>query len=102
MQEWVAELLAQEEVDRMHMEQTQAECVGLLSDEVVVEVVETIKEKTTQALTTTTELREKFQMITEEIEASQKYYVTRDESHVSVGGLLAAGRNGKESVHEEE
>jgi hypothetical protein len=54
------------------MAQTQAECTGLLSDEVVVQVVDTIKEKTVQALTKAVELREKFQMITEEIEAAQK------------------------------
>jgi hypothetical protein len=72
LQERVAEVLAQAEADRAQMAQTQAECAGLLSDEVVIQVVETIKEKTTQALTTATELREKFQMITEEIEAAQK------------------------------
>jgi hypothetical protein len=72
LQEWVAEVLAQEEVDRAQMAQTHAECIGLLSDEVVIQVVKTIKEKTAQALTTTTELRGRFQMITEEIEAAQK------------------------------
>ena len=61
------------EADRAQMAQTQAECVVLLSDEVVVQVVETIKEKTVQTLTTTTELREKFHMITEEIKVARKY-----------------------------
>jgi hypothetical protein len=37
-----------------------------LSDEVVVHVVDTIKEKTTQALTKAAELKENFQMITKE------------------------------------
>jgi hypothetical protein len=49
------------------MAQTREECAGLLSDKVASQVVETIKEKTTQPLTTTIELREKFQRITEEI-----------------------------------
>jgi hypothetical protein len=50
------------------MEETQGECIGLLSDEVAIHVVETIKEKTMQALKKAAELKEKFQMITEEIE----------------------------------
>jgi hypothetical protein len=54
------------------MVQTQAECTGLLRDEVVIQVVETIKEKTMQAMTTTTKLREKFNTITEEIKVAQK------------------------------
>ena len=54
------------------METTQEECEGLLSDEVAVQVVDTIKEKTAQALIKEAELKEKFQMITEEIEAAQK------------------------------
>jgi hypothetical protein len=56
---------------------------------VAVQVVDTIKEKTMQALEKVTELKEKFQTITKEIEEAQKDEVTRDESHVSVGGLLA-------------
>jgi hypothetical protein len=84
------------------MAQTQEECAGLLSDELAVQVVDTIKERTAQAMTKATELREKFQMITEEIEVAQKCYVTQDESHVSVGGLFAVGHSGKESVHKEE
>jgi hypothetical protein len=54
------------------MVQIKIECAGLLSDKVAIQVVKTIKEKTVQALTTTTELREKFHMITEEIEVAQK------------------------------
>jgi hypothetical protein len=42
------------------MVQTWAECAGLLSDKVVIQVVQTIKEKTVQALTIVVELREKF------------------------------------------
>jgi hypothetical protein len=40
---------------------------------VEVQVMDTIKEKTVQALKKEAELREKFQMIIEEIEAAQKY-----------------------------
>jgi hypothetical protein len=68
--ERVAEVITQAEETRTHMEQTQEKCVGLLSNEVVVQVVDTIKEKTTQALIKVAEMREKFQTITEEIEAS--------------------------------
>jgi hypothetical protein len=39
---------------------------------VTVQVVDTIKEKTTQALIKVAELRENFHTITEEIEASQE------------------------------
>jgi hypothetical protein len=39
---------------------------------VAVQVVDTIKEKTTQELKKVAELKEKFQTITEEIEAAQK------------------------------
>jgi hypothetical protein len=39
---------------------------------VVVQVVDTIKERTAQALTKAAKLREKFQIITEEIEVAKK------------------------------
>ena len=102
LQEQVAEVLAQAEEAKIQITQTQVECVGLLSDEVAVQVVDTIKDKTVQALTQTTELEEKFQTITKEIEKAQKYQVTQDESHVSVGGLLAPGRSGKKDDHGKE
>jgi hypothetical protein len=54
------------------MAQTQAECAGLISDKVAVQVVDTIKEKTAQTLTQATKVKEKFQMITKEIEEAQK------------------------------
>jgi hypothetical protein len=40
---------------------------------VTVQVVDTIKKRIAQTLIKATELREKFQMITEEIEAAHKY-----------------------------
>jgi hypothetical protein len=73
LQEQVAKVLARAKGARTHIAQTHAECVGLLSDKVAVQVEDSIKEKTTQALTKATELKEKFQMITKEIEAAQKY-----------------------------
>jgi hypothetical protein len=39
-----------------------------MSEEVVAQIVDTIKDKTMQALTKATELQEKFQTITKEIE----------------------------------
>jgi hypothetical protein len=51
LQERVAEVLEQEEEAKTHIAQTQQECEGLISDEVAVQVVDTIKEKTAQALT---------------------------------------------------
>jgi hypothetical protein len=72
LQERVAEVLAQAEGARTQITQTQLECVGLMSDEVAVQTVDTIKEKTAQALTKATELQEKFQTITKEIEEAQR------------------------------
>jgi hypothetical protein len=44
----------------------------LINDEVAFQVVDTIKEKTVQALTQEAELKENFQMITKEIKEAQK------------------------------
>jgi predicted nucleic acid-binding Zn-ribbon protein len=60
LQEWVAEFIAQEEEAKTHIAQTQAECTGLISDEIAVQIVDTIKEKTAQVQTQATELKEKF------------------------------------------
>jgi hypothetical protein len=72
LQERVAEILTQAEGDKIQIAQTQTECAGLLSNEVAVQVVDTIKEKTAQALTKVAELKKKFQTITKEIEEAQK------------------------------
>jgi DNA repair exonuclease SbcCD ATPase subunit len=72
LQERVAEVLAQAEEAKTQIAQTQAECRELVSDEVTAQVVDTIKEKTVQAQTQATELKEKFQTITKEIEEAQK------------------------------
>jgi hypothetical protein len=49
LQEWVVEVLAQAEEAKAHIEQTQAECVELISDETAIQIVDTLKEKTMQA-----------------------------------------------------
>jgi hypothetical protein len=46
LQERVAEVLAQAEEAKTQIAQTQAECAGLISNEVAVQTVDTIKEKT--------------------------------------------------------
>jgi predicted nucleic acid-binding Zn-ribbon protein len=72
LQEWVAEVLAQAEEAKTHIAQTQAECAELISDEIAVQIVDTLKEKTAQVQTQATELKEKFQAITKEIEEAHK------------------------------
>jgi len=57
LQEWVVEILAQAEGAKTQIAQTRTKCAGLLSNEVAVQVVETIKEKTAQALTKETKLK---------------------------------------------
>jgi hypothetical protein len=72
LQEQVAEVMAQVEEAKTQIAQTQAECVGLINDEVEVQVVDTIKENIVQELTQAAELKEKFYMITKEIDEAQK------------------------------
>jgi hypothetical protein len=72
LQERVAEVLAQVEEARNQTTQTQLECTGLMSEEVAAQTVDTIKEKTTQALTKAAKLQEQFQTITKEIEEAQR------------------------------
>jgi hypothetical protein len=49
LQEWVVEVLAQGEEAKTQIAQTQAECVELISNEIAVHTVDTLKEKTMQA-----------------------------------------------------
>jgi predicted nucleic acid-binding Zn-ribbon protein len=72
LQERVAEVIAQAEEAKTYMAQTQAECAGLISDEIAVQTVDTLKEKTVQAQTQAMELKEKFQAITREIDEAHK------------------------------
>jgi hypothetical protein len=46
LQERVAEVLAQAEEAKAHIAQTQEECMELISDEIAVQIVDTLKEKT--------------------------------------------------------
>jgi hypothetical protein len=57
LQERVAEVIAQAEEAKTHIAQTQAECAGLISDEIAVQIVDTLKEKTAQAQTQATSSR---------------------------------------------
>jgi hypothetical protein len=47
------------------MSQTQAECTGMVNDEIVVQVLDALKENIVQAQTQVTELTKKFQVIAE-------------------------------------
>jgi hypothetical protein len=68
LQEWVVEILAQEEEAKEKIAQIQVECVELISEEIAVQIVDTLKEKTVQAQTQAKKLKEKFQAITKERE----------------------------------
>jgi hypothetical protein len=68
LQEWAAEVIAQVEEEKMNMAQTQAECAGMVNDEIAVQVLDALKEKTVQAQTQAMELTEKFQEIAREID----------------------------------
>jgi hypothetical protein len=68
----VEKFIAQAEEAKKHIAQTQAECAGLISDEIVAQIVDTLKEKTAQAQTEVPELKEKFQKITREIDEAHK------------------------------
>jgi peptidoglycan hydrolase CwlO-like protein len=48
LQEWVEEVLAQAEESKAHIAQTQEKCMELISIEIAVQIVDTLKEKTTQ------------------------------------------------------
>ena len=60
LQEQVEEVLAQEKEAKAHIAQTQEECVELINDEIAIQIVDTLKEKTVQAQTQETELKENF------------------------------------------
>jgi peptidoglycan hydrolase CwlO-like protein len=51
LQKRVAKVLAQVEEAKEHIAQSQAECVELISDEIVVQIVDTLKEKIVQVQT---------------------------------------------------
>jgi hypothetical protein len=54
------------------MAQNQAECAGMVNDDVAVQVLDTLKENTAQEQTQEKELNNKFQAITEEIDEVHK------------------------------
>jgi predicted nucleic acid-binding Zn-ribbon protein len=72
LKERVEKVIAQAKGAKTQIAHTQEECAGLLSDEVAVQVVDTINEKTMQALTQAAELKEKLQTITKGIKEAHK------------------------------
>jgi hypothetical protein len=66
------EVIVQVEYAKKNMAQTQVECVEMINDEIVVQVLDTLKEKTMQAQTQAKELTEKFQALAGEIEEAHK------------------------------
>jgi hypothetical protein len=72
LQERATEVIAQAEEAKTYMAQTQAECARMVSDEIAVQVLDALKEKTVQAQTQATELTEKFQAIAREIDEAHK------------------------------
>jgi hypothetical protein len=72
LQEWAAEVIAQAEEAKKNMAQTQAECAGMVSDEIAVQVLDALKEKTVQAQMQATELTKKFQAIAGEIDEAHQ------------------------------
>ena len=68
LQKQAAEVIAQVEDSKKNMAQNQTECAGMINDEITVQVLEALKEKTAQAQTQETNLMKKFQAIAREIE----------------------------------
>jgi predicted nucleic acid-binding protein len=54
------------------MARTQKECAGMVSSDIAVQILDSLKKKTAQAQTQATELMEKFQAITREIDEAHK------------------------------
>jgi hypothetical protein len=51
LQEQEEEVIAQAEEEKMNMAQTQEECAGMVNDDIAVQVLDALKEKTKQAQT---------------------------------------------------
>jgi hypothetical protein len=63
----------------------------MINDEIALQILDVLKEKTAQAQTQEKKLIEKFQALAGEVEKVHKVQVAQDEPHVSVGVLLDAG-----------
>jgi uncharacterized coiled-coil DUF342 family protein len=72
LQERATEVIAQVEDAKKNMAQTQAECTEMINDEIAVQVLDALREKTVQAQTQAKELTEKFQALAGEIEEVHK------------------------------
>jgi len=72
LQERETKVIAQVEDRKRNMEQSQAECVDMINDEITVQVMDPLREKTVQAQTQAKELTEKFQDLPGETEEAHK------------------------------
>jgi hypothetical protein len=59
--------MAQVEESKTQIAETQEECAEWISEEIAVQIVETLKQKTVQAQTQSTDIKDKFQTVTREI-----------------------------------
>jgi hypothetical protein len=72
LQERAREVIAQEENAKKNMAQTHAKCAEMISDEIEVQVLGALREKTAQSQAQAKELTEKFQTLAREIEEAHK------------------------------
>jgi hypothetical protein len=72
LQELAAEVIVQEEEEKKNMEQTQAECAEMINEDITVQVLDALREKTVQAQTKARELTEKFHTLAGVVEEAHK------------------------------
>jgi hypothetical protein len=72
LQELAAEVIAQAEEAKKNMAQIQAECTEMINEEITMQVLDALREKTTQAQTQARELTEKFQTLAGAVEEAHK------------------------------
>jgi hypothetical protein len=72
LQERTTTVIAQAEETKKNMAQTQVECVEMINDEIAVQVLGALREKTVQAHTQAKELTEKFQALAGDTEEAHK------------------------------
>jgi hypothetical protein len=73
LQELVVEVVWQEEEEKKNMEQTQAECVEMINEEITVQVLYVLKENTAQAEAQERELTYKFHTLAGDVEEVKKF-----------------------------
>jgi hypothetical protein len=72
LQEQEAKVIAHVEEKNKNMKQTQVECTEMITDEITVQVLDALRENTTQAQMQEKELIEKFQALVGDIEEVHK------------------------------